>query len=177
MKNKIILSGAPSIDLAYFLNTLVEKIPRAVGLVTSPILAGLKVVGLRMHPLPFDGNHEFVIAHQDNTDSNLYVDHYGIYEDALEQVAEYALSLLGKDFSPTDILYLGELGKIQLSSPSFIATVRKYLDLPNSAILTLSDSYNSKFTNEFRRHPHVSVIDIENTTVEVVLKKIRELSG
>lgn len=163
MKNKIFLTGEPHCGKSTLLFNLIKQIPNKRGFLTKAIYkkdirTGFKIVT--------DDNQEILFAHTDfitqHKVSKYYVD------------LEYFESILPKLFAfhQGQILFIDEIGQMQLMSDSFKKLVRKYLSAENTLIATLSKVYDDQLIKEIKARPDIEII---NLTVKNRDKKFNQL--
>lgn len=63
-------------------------------------------------------------------------------------------------FSENDILYIDEIGPMELLSPSFPVLVETYLNASNPCIATISNVYHDAFTEKIRQRNDIHLIEI-----------------
>jgi nucleoside-triphosphatase len=84
-------------------------------------------------------------------------------------------------FFKDEILYLDEIGQMQLQSEQFIEQTKKYLDSENICIATISSVYEHPFILEVKNRDDVTLFEItennRNQVYEDILKFLEEKSG
>ncbi len=174
MPNNYLLTGQPRCGKSTLLERIVAEIPQKQGFLTKEMLSrskekfnvsqrtGFVVVG--------NGNPVCTLAHVDfKTDfevSKYYVDVQG-FEWALPPFFQYA---------PEQLLYLDEIGQMQLFSPTFKKLVRNYLDAPNLFLGTLSAVYHDNFTKTLRRRSDVIILEITPSNREEMFHELYEIA-
>jgi nucleoside-triphosphatase len=161
MKTNIILFADPHIGkstvLKKFLSTAIDPI---TGLITLEIKDGDKRVGFRMghyyHHTEDEVAFASIIAHI-NFDSSVSVSKYKV---DLEHLRLESLQKFRECLRDETLLYLDEIGEMQLHSQVFKELVEKYLNAPNICIATLSNVYDSDFIKEIRERDDVILIEV-----------------
>lgn len=162
----ILLTGLPGVGKS----TLFEKVLKAYkspmrGLLTREIRLGADTgrLGFQMGSLRkkrrpgtgfvFYGN---VIAHV-NYSKERAVSRYGVDVAAINALCT---SYLNQNSKPGTLLYADEIAQMQLFSSNFPLLVIKYLDAPNTAIMTLSAVFHNSLTDEIRKRKDVMIIEV-----------------
>ena len=117
MKN-ILLTGKPKSGKTTLLRKIISKIPNKVGFVTNEIRENGNRVGFEVETNT--GKRE-IIAHVD-FDKEQSVGKYGLNIGNLNKLLPRVSSF------EDEILYLDEIGQMELQSKEFIKLARKYLD-------------------------------------------------
>lgn len=69
-------------------------------------------------------------------------------------------------FKETDLLYLDEIGQMQLFSESFKKAALMFLDSANICIATISKVYNDSFTDNIKKRDDVIIVEISEDNRE-----------
>ena len=100
-------------------------------------------------------------------ESEYRVSRYGIDISSLER----AIRLLPRH-SPEDVLYIDEVGKMELYSEDFKGLIRKYLDSANTFIFTLTKVFSDETIRSIKARDDVRILDLDELSPEDVLKRI-----
>ncbi len=173
MKKNIILTGEPGSGKSTLLIKVVEELETkmpgiCLGMYTKEIKEDGIRVGFRMA--------NAIIAHV-NSDSKTRVSKYGVEVDMISDRALDRIRSFPDD--PALVLYLDEIGQMQLHSQIFKKLVKKCLDSTNICIATLSSVYHSQFTRAVRKRKDIEIINVTPENREelpqLILEKIKTL--
>lgn len=172
MRKNILITGTPRSGKSTLLRKLICHIPNAVGLVTNEILDGDGRIGFEMETHAQD---KAILAHKD----------FG----TPYKVSKYSVDVRNLDsllpqvsgFSEDSLLYLDEIGQMQLFSEEFRRVALIYLDAPNTCIITISYIYEDTFTKEIKERNDVILVEISAETrkekeefISQLIKKIEK---
>ncbi len=167
MPNNYLLTGMPKCGKSTLLERIVAELPQKQGFLTKEVLRGGKRTGFSVMS---NGNPICTLAHTDFiTDfkvSQYYVDVQG-FEWALPPFFQYA---------PEQVLYLDEVGQMQLFSPTFKKLVRNYLDAPDLFLGTLSAVYHDNFTKALRKRSDVTILEVTPGNREDLFHQLYEIA-
>ena len=172
MIKNILITGIPKSGKSTILRNIISNEENKVGFVTNEILKDGERIGFELES--YDGKKN-ILSHVDfKTDvkvSKYFVD--------LEKVVEI-LPLVEK-YEDCDLLYIDEVGQMQLYSDEFKLLVQKFLDSNNICIMTLSKVFLSDFIEEIKTRDDVILVDINEKNrsgaenfVKLLLSKIRK---
>jgi len=151
MSEKILLTGEPHCGKSTLLYNLIKHIPYKRGFVTQAILCRNDRTGFK---IVTDDNQEILFAHTDfltkHKVSRYYVD-LGYFETILPKLFA---------FNQGQVLYLDEIGQMQLMSEDFRNLVLKYLAAKNIFIGTLSSVYDDKLIKKIKSRSDIKIINI-----------------
>ena len=170
MSNNIILTGMPGSGKSTLLARLVEKIPKKRGFLTREILneegqrVGFECVG--------DNDYTQRLAHVDFKDPINHQKRVGKYGVFVKGFEAFINQRRFSDFSEGEILYLDEIGQMQLYSEKFRELARAYLDSENLFLGTLSELYHNDFTEEIRNRKDVDIFEITPENRDCVLREL-----
>lgn len=159
----ILLVGSPRVGKSTLLSDVVAGIEHKQGFTTDELVVNGVRTGFELSSAM--GNSA-LLASVDSPSSNR-VARYGVN---LKELDEFI------DWIPTpkndDLLYIDEIGQMQLMSRKFPGLVRGYLDSPNPFIGTLTAVYEDSFTREIRTRADVEVIDLSVENRETVQARV-----
>lgn len=177
MTNNIIITGMPGSGKSTLLREIISTIPKKVGFVTNEVLGS-------------DGKRTgFEI--ETNNSNHAILASTNLYQTAQFKVSRYGVSLQGletimpqvSEFSKEDLLYLDEIGQMQLYSGQFNKFVTNYLDSANICLATLTKAYDSEFIKSIksRQDSFIFEITLENRElrqkqISAFLQKIKKAS-
>ncbi len=151
MQKNILITGKPKSGKSTLLRKLISTIPNKVGFVTNEILGEDGRVGFEIET---SAGHTAVLAHIDfQTEEK--VSKYSVDIRNLESMLPEV-----SDFEKGDLLYLDEIGQMQLFSEKFKELVVQYLDSPNTCLATLSYVFEDDFTKQIKERGDIVLIEI-----------------
>ena len=170
MRTNIIITGIPGSGKSTILKKVISEYKNKVGFVTNEVRENGKRIGFEIET--HSGEKSF-LAHVDfKSDlkvSKYYVDINNL-NDMITKVTE---------FNSDDLLFLDEIGQMELFSEKFKDLTTNYLDSPNTCISTLSKVYSEDFTEKIKNRKDIILIEItvENRGekykyIEALIKKI-----
>ena len=166
MKN-ILLTGKPRSGKTTLLRKIIAQLPHKVGLVTNEIRKDDVRVGFEIET--YAGGRA-VLAHID-FDKSLSVGKYGLNLDNLNKLLPSVANF------KNEILYLDEIGQMELQSQDFVLLAKKYLDAENICLATLTSVYEDDFTKEVRERDDVTIYEIteqnRDELYEEILSKLK----
>jgi nucleoside-triphosphatase len=170
MPNNILVAGKPGSGKTTLVVSLVEKLSherfKAGGFVTEEIREGSHRIGFEVRDL---GGGKAVLAHIDYK-GKPRVGKYGVDVEAFEDIALRALQIGKKE---ADLLFVDEIGRMEMTSPSFLSAVLELMDLPIPLLATIHSGTHD-FTNAVLRRSDVSVYRINTATREDILGVIND---
>lgn len=151
MKKNIVITGEPKSGKSTLLRQLTEGVGPKIGFVTDEIREGGEQVGFAIET--HLGNR-FVLAHV-GLDKPIRVSRYSVDVPALESaIPEVSV------FQSEHLLYLDEIGQMQLFSQRFRELVLRFLDSSNTCLITLSCVYQDDFISSVKQRADVILIEI-----------------
>ena len=166
MIKNILITGMPGSGKSTILDKVIVQYPQKVGFITREIRKGKDREGFAIET---NSGDKAVLAHiLFNTPykvSKYFVDINNL-EPLLPKVS---------NFKQNDLLYLDEVGQMQLFSDNFKKLVLRYLDADNIAMLTISKIYEDEFTKSLKNRRDVILIEINDENRESKLIFITEL--
>lgn len=151
MRKNVFITGLPRSGKSTLLKKLVSGPGPKVGFVTSEIRQAGERVGFEMET--HLGNH-FILAHVD-IKTPRQVSRYFVDVQALELMIPQV-----SVFRASQLLYIDEIGQMQLFSPSFCELVSRFLDSGNTLLATLSCVYQHDFIESLKRRDDIILVEI-----------------
>ncbi len=167
---KILITGLPHSGKSTLLGKVIDGIDgRKQGFVTREILdENGKRIGFEM--VTASGKRMGLASI--SSDSGVRVSRYGVETENLDELIPDLLS-----FNSGDVLYIDEIGQMELYSPEFEKLVRAYLQSGNLFIATLSKVFSNDFIREISARSDVRLIEITPENRDEVLQGVRDLVG
>lgn len=156
MKN-ILITGMPRSGKTTLLNKIIQNIDHKVGFVTNEVRDTGERVGFEIET---NTGKKSMLAHVDFK-SNLRVSRYYVNTKNLGTIVSTVT-----EFKEKDLLYLDEIGQMELFSDKFKNLVNIYLDSQNSCIATISKIYNDKFIEKIKHRNDCMIIEINEENRE-----------
>ena len=148
---KILLTGEPHSGKSTLINKVLERFDNKLGFVTNEILENDQRVGFALEG---SNGQKATIAHVDY-DSEIHVSKYGVKPLILDEFLK-VLPVINQQ----SLLYIDEVGQMQLYSDGFRAFVEGYIDSPNDFIGTLSKVYDHELIQKLKQDPNIEVIEV-----------------
>lgn len=174
MPNNIILTGMPKSGKSTLLAGLVGKMQNKRGFLTREIAIGEEEEKVRVgFEVVGDNGYTQRLAHINfKYNENHRAGEYGVF---VAGFAAYINQRRFSEFSGGEILYIDEIGQMQLYAENFKDLVRKYLDSDNLFLGTMSAVYHDDFIEEIRNRKDIEVFEVTPENREDVLKKLQSL--
>lgn len=166
MIKNILVTGVPRSGKSTLLKKVITTQSNKVGFITLEIRDDKGRVGFELET--HKGTRS-VLAHINFNTSN--------------KVSKYFVDIKNLDsilpevskFLTNDILYLDEIGQMQLFSTDFQKLVEKYLNAENTLLATLSTVYQNSFTDTIRARKDIHVVEISESNRDEKEKFIKQL--
>lgn len=180
MAKNIVIAGLPGTGKSTLLKLVLDSYDGMMtGLITTETKENEKRVGFKMG-IHYKGANENpfarTIAHV-GIDSQVSVSKYRIN---VSEINKQASERLRAGFGPHYLLYLDEVGEMQLYSKTFTELAEVYLDAPNICIMTVSKKYKSTFIDAIKKRDDVELIELtpenRDSMKMYILEKIVEYS-
>jgi len=136
---KILLTGKPGCGKTSLLESFLALVPQKQGFVAREMRVDGTRTGFEL--ISSEGNHA-VLASVD-IESLSRVSRYGVDVDALDAFLDQLPPL-----SEYTLVYLDEIGQMELYSERFTKLVRQYLDQADTYVGTITSNYHDDFTDE-----------------------------
>lgn len=161
---KIILTGEPHVGKSTLLKDLVTDIENKQGFITNEMINDQTRTGFEL--VAANGSRQ-VLASVDS-DSKVRVSKYGVNIDNLNKFIEDL-----PDVKVDDLLYIDEVGQMQLYSDAFRNLVKHYLSLQNHFIGTLSSVYHDDFINELSTRDDIQIVHLTLDNRDTVRNELK----
>lgn len=151
VKKNILITWLPKSGKTTLLKSILADFDAKVWFWTDEIRIDGRRVGFGVVPSVWEKS---ILAHINNQ-GPLKVGKYWVDIQALDWI------IPGIDqYTPADILYIDEIGEMELYSPSFRGLVSSYLNSWNVCIMTLSEVFNDDFTRKIRCRDDIILVKI-----------------
>jgi len=173
MPNNILITGLPKSGKTTLLKKILdEKRGNKVGFLTTELRENGKRVGFEIET----HNGKKALLASKKMKSQYRVSSYSVDIANLEAIFPEVA-----DFGKNDILYLDEIGQMELFSEKFKDLVLKYLEADNITLITITKVYEDKFTSMIKNRQDVSLYEINvknrNNLTKTIKAKIKSLTS
>jgi nucleoside-triphosphatase len=148
---KILLTGEPGVGKSTLLNSVINAFQQKQGFLTSEIKVDGARTGFRMTA---SSGQSFVLSSVDSL-SDVRVSRYGVNLKELESFIDKLSPI-----EPDKLIYIDEIGQMQLYSDFYKKLITEYLNRPNPLIGTLSKIYHDEFTDGLRKRDDIEIIEV-----------------
>lgn len=170
MKKNILITGMPRSGKSTLLKKIIKNYDKKVGFITNEIRKDGERVGFEIET---NTGQKSMLANVDFK-TNFKVSRYFVDISNLDNL----LPKIEK-FNDDELLFIDEIGQMELFSEKFKQVVLNYLDSSNTCIVTLSKVYTDTFIEQIKNRKDVILIEIEEETrdakekyIETLLRKI-----
>jgi len=151
MRKNILITGLPKSGKSILLKKIISGLENKVGFVTNEIRENGERTGFEIET--HLGERSTLASINFKTD--FQVSKYFVDIDNLDRMIPKV-----SEFNNENILFLDEIGQMELFSENFKKLVLKYLDSPNICIGTLSKIYSNDFTEQIKKRDDVILVEI-----------------
>jgi nucleoside-triphosphatase len=148
---KYLITGVPHAGKSTLINSLVTGIEKKQGFVTAEVLQDGQRTGFELVSAASDR----ALLASINSQSHTRVSRYGVNVELLDDFIARLPEPTGED-----LLYIDEIGQMELYSSAFRGLVRNYLEMPNHFIGTLTSVYEDDFTAELASRPDLMIFNL-----------------
>lgn len=163
MSNNILITGSPASGKTTLLEKLILNIPDKKGFITREIREAGRRRGFEI--VTSDGERKPLAGI--DIDSPYRVSKYKVDVRGFENVIERFFS-----FSENDVLYIDEIGKMELFSDSFKDLVTEYLAADNLFIATIAMKAGDTFIRDIKKRSDVTVYGIDQNNRDEVYEQL-----
>lgn len=163
---KILLIGKPKSGKSTLLERLIGPIKKRQGFITKEIIENGQRVGFKL----IDAKDDSTTLARVGLKSHYKVSRYGVDIKSLDKF----LSPLF-DFEDSQLLYVDEVGQMELFSDKFKALVINYLDSANNFIGTIPSVYEDDFIKKIKSYNDLLIIEITPENRDIVLEVLNEV--
>ena len=157
MIKNILITGIPGCGKTSLLSKIIDKVGKKKGFFTKEIRRdgariGFEVIG--------SGGEQCVLANV-NFKSDYKVSKYFVDLKSFEKILDEFFN-----YSDKELLYIDEIGEMELFSNKFKELAMKYLESENSFIATISEVYKDDFTTKIKNRKDVHIINLNKENRE-----------
>ena len=167
MRKNILITGEPKSGKSILLEKVISHFSNKLGFLTKEIRKNNVRVGFEMI---LDSNKKVVIANVDNK-SEYKVGKYFVYPKQVDML----LNDFHTPSNNTDLLYVDEIGQMQLLSPVFRTIIKNFLDAGNTCLATITSVYEDDFTQALKIRQDVILVIITPDTREQKIEFVKQL--
>lgn len=163
---KLLLTGPPKIGKTTIFNSVLSNVDDKQGFIASEIRETNERVGFKLISAK---GEEAILAHV-NIATPHKVSRYSVDIDALDKFIDPLF-----DFNHDQLLYIDEIGQMELFSSQFKKLVETYLSSNNNFLATITSVYDDEFTKSIKSKNSVIIIELtlENREeIQIVLQSI-----
>ena len=163
MNKKIPITGLPKSGKSTLLHKIINQLSNKTGFVTQEMRENGERTGFKIIT---SHNDEAILA-STKFQSPITVGRYFVKAENMESLLPSIQS-----FNATDVLYIDEIGQMQLFSETFKTLVTSYLNANNLFIGTLSKVYSNHFTDQIIARKDIELVEVTPENREVVYASI-----
>lgn len=168
MRKNILITGLPRSGKSSLLNKIILSFPKKVGLVTNEVRENGERTGFEIETSA--GNKALLAS--THFDAGQKVSRYFVNAANLDSLLPGI-----SDFKSDDVLYLDEIGQMELFSDEFKKVVIRFLDSSNICVATLSKVYSDDFTEAIKARKDIILIEITEKNRDAQQEFIEKLIG
>lgn len=161
----VIITGNPGTGKTTILSNVIQGVKNKTGIITNEILSEGRRLGFEVVT---STGLKTILAHINGT-SIYNVSRYKIFPENLDRVID-----LMPLIDPNHLLYIDEIGEMQLFSDRFKTLCLNYLGSSNKCLLTVSKVYPNEFIEIIKDRKDSIVIDLslgDMQNKEIFIKK------
>lgn len=160
---KLLITGRPKSGKSTILSELVAGVSPRRGFITKELVKDHHRIGFFVEDM---NGLSAVLAHTQNPTS-LQVGRFYVHPEVL---AKFTQNLAY--FETEELLYIDEIGQMQLHSNEFKSLVEKYLDAPNDLVATISSVYGDEFTERILKRDDIVLFQLTDANRNEVKKSL-----
>lgn len=160
---KLLITGSPKSGKSTILDNLVSNIVLRRGFITKEIVKDQRRTGF----VAEDMDYRSVVLAQTENPTSLQVGRFHVQPEVL---AQFTQNLSHPQVG--ELLYIDEIGQMQLQSDEFKSLVAVYLDAPNDFVATISSVYTDEFTERILKRDDVLFFQLTDTNRDDVKRSL-----
>ncbi len=166
MRKNIIITGKTKSGKSTLLEKLISSFSNKVGIISKEVTADDTRIGFEIWS---HNGQKTMLAHVD-FNSPFKVGKFFVKIENLESIL-YGLMT----FASEDLLYVDEIGQMQLISYQFQNIVSRFFNSPNICVVTLTSVYEDAFIRSIKQRDDIILIEITSENREEKELFVREL--
>lgn len=160
---KLLITGAPKSGKSTILGDLINNIAFRRGFITKEIVKDQRRTGFVVE----DMDSRIAILAQIENPTNLQVGRFHVQPEVL---AQFTKNLLHPEAG--GLLYIDEIGQMQLNSDEFKSLVEEYLGAPNDFAATITSVYSDEFTDRILKRDDIVLFQLTEENRDEVKKSL-----
>lgn len=165
MGRKILLTGIPKSGKSTILSRFIESHSRSRGMLAREVLVDGNRVGFEAITSHGEVAKLASTTHVSDISVGKYYVHIQDFEGLVPALRNYR---------PDELLYLDEIGQMQLHPRAFEDLIRTYLDAENDFIGTMSAVYDHPLIDELREHQGIEILTVTPETREATMELLEK---
>ena len=166
MKQNILITGLPKSGKSTLLRKTIQNYKHRIGFVTNEVRDNGTRVGFEIET--YSGAKTMLASV--NFKTKYKVSKYCVEINNLNTIITEVAN-----FSSGDLLFLDEIGQMELFSKKFKWLVTRYLDSDNICIATLTKVYNDDFIEAVRQRSDVIIVEIAKKNLDTMQEFVENL--
>ena len=163
---KLLLTGKPRSGKTTLLNKIIQDHNPKKGFVTEEIREDGERTGFK---IVTNEGKESILASKDYKTEHKVSKYYVEIKNLDELIP--GLQNIRKD----DLLYIDEIGEMELFSEDFKKLVLQYLEAPNDFIGTITIVYEDEFTRTIRNNKDVKILEVTPENRDYKITEVKDL--
>jgi len=163
MSNNILITGSPGSGKTTLVGNLLHQIPDKKGFITREVRQSGKRTGFEI--VTSDGERKLLAGV--GIDSTYRVSKYKVDVTGFETVLDRFFN-----FTEKDILYIDEIGKMELFSGKFKKLVQLYLEAGNLFIATIALKSTDNFIRDIKKRDDIDLFTIDRNNRDTVYRNL-----
>jgi nucleoside-triphosphatase len=166
MRKNILITGLPRSGKSTILKKIISSYQNKVGFITNEVLENGERAGFEAET--HNGKKAMLASVKFNT--NRKVSKYFVDTENLDLMLREIT-----EFKKEDLLFLDEIGQMELFSEKFKEIAIKFLDSENLCITTLLKVYTDDFIEKIKNRNDIIIVEITQENTEIKQKLIENL--
>lgn len=166
MNKKILLTGMPRSGKTTILKNILKDVPNKTGFLTEEIKEDGERTGFKI----VASNGKEVVLAGIGIKSPFKVSRYFVDINGMNRLIPELL-----EYKKDDILYIDEIGQMELFSEDFKRLVKIYIDSDLEFVGTISKVYDCPFTRGIINRDDTQIIEVTPENREDIFQKVRKL--
>ncbi len=161
---KIFITGRPHSGKSTLLERVVTEVEDKQGFLTREVIHSNERTGFQI----VTANNHVALLASIRICSGPRVGKYHVSLAAINKIMPWVTLYDNKD-----ILYIDEIGEMQLGSSGFVNLVNKYLASPNTLIATVSEVFDHPFITELKSRPDSIWFSLTSENRQQIYERIK----